>query len=228
MLFGTGRISGYSAIPQDTGVLPVGTSYTFINLSNSTNSGNLALPVGSQAGDLCIYSVVRNTGSQGTAPTGFSAIDLGSLSGGIGYHAIYGGVLSSSNISTGSIDGVSTNIVRKWALTFRPPATITDFLSQRLISSGATGSTLTQLTMTGTFTRPSIVIANAVTVDGTFTTGIDITNGSAKTSVQLGNENSLTYELVGSGNTDTARTTNQAILATSKSYRQLLVSIRGI
>lgn len=215
MLFGTGRLFQNSATP----LVP----YTALGMTNS-----VTLPGGSQAGDICIHHITRSVTSEGTPPNGFTAIHRESL-GAIGHVAWYAKILNSTDISNGAVTGgVTTSIVNKWTYVTRPVSPVTSISSERLETADSSGSTLPKLTMAGTFTRPAIVMANALARGANISTKADIVNGINKSYFNPETYNSVVFENVSTSDSDAARATNQPTLTNSVNYFHILVAIRAI
>lgn len=219
MLFGSHRSVNYLANPVPTG----SGSVTTVALSNSTDTGDLALPTGSQAGDIAVYVQSRTVTSQGTAPVGWTLV-TGNAIGAIGYISIWVKALNSTDISTGSIAGATTSINRKWAMTFRPTTPATGVTTERLVIRQGSNTIFETMTMAGTFTTPAVVIAYAMNLGSSVTTAINITNGDSVTQYNLGLGHTLAID---SAVTNTARTTNAASISSSQSYSEVLFALRG-
>ena len=218
MLF-SHRVFDYAANPQTDSGSGTG-SYTTVGFSNTA-----LLPTGSQVGDLCVHAVTRNVTS-GVTPTGFSTVISNNI-GAVGHAGWYARVLTSTDITRGFVISATTNVVRKWTLTFRPPQTITGFTVESAVGEIGQAQILSSLTQTNPITVPTVVIANAAALGGTFSTPIAITNGGTVTAYTAGTENNLSVELVSSTGSTAARTTNSPRNSYSEWYYEVLFAIRG-
>lgn len=216
MLFGTGRLFQQASAPS-------GPAFGALGLTSSAN-----LPSGSQVGDICIHHVSRTVTSEGSTPTGFTVIHRESL-GAIGYVAWYAKVLTSTDITNGAVTGgATTNIQTRWTYVTRPANAVSTFSTQRLELAESSGTIIPQLTMLGTFDRPAIVMANALSLGTQLTTKVDITNAVNKTVYNPQNYNSVAFDIVGTADSNAARTTNQPRLSTEANYFSILVAIRAV
>jgi hypothetical protein len=216
MLFGTGRLFQQLATP-------LGPPFGNLGLTATTS-----LPAGSQVGDICIHHFTRTVTSEGSQPSGFTVIHRESL-GAVGYVGWYAKVLTSSDITAGAVTGgPTTNISSRWTYVTRPSSPVSTISTERLETADAMGTTFQKLTMTGTFTRPAIVMANAVTIGSTLNTKIDITPSVNKTIFNPAAFNSVAFDIVGTNDDNSARSTNQPTVTSESRYFMILVAIKAI
>ena len=224
MLFGSHRLFDSGSISASSGGVA---SFGFIAQRSTTSiTTNLTLPTGSQAGDLVVYLMLSNNSIEG--PTGWTSIDYMSYSTSPNqrYIEAFYKILTSSDVSAGSISqaGVNNTIERR-ALTFRPstPITTANVIGYSQLTSRT--STVSGLEMNSGLSNPCLVFAHySLGPYATPTNDITFSNADGTTGTYRGLI-AVAYELTAPTGSITARSTNGVTISTTDYWATAIFAI---
>lgn len=155
---------------------PSSLTISMFSRNTSTSTAAFPLPVGTQVGDIAVFldgggDSFTSTPPALVVPTGFTQIFTNTVVGGFAAlraTASYK-ILNASDISTGTISGMSPGTVRKQLRIIRPSATVSSVIVSTPVTEATGGDPVAQTISMNGLTTPVIGFAWGATTGGTAT-----------------------------------------------------------